>query len=192
MVLDLTVFNDKSRTDYITALKSKGFPFATMAEFGNGEEARWKLYKLNSPVSATQPGHDGIPAWTSFGEFQRTVCRMSWYKPSRQFIIFNKSTGDWAAMSAITRFENADRACNLFTGVDPRYHGRRLGQAVKPLALIYARGQLGMDKVRTNHNAGNAPMIAIDRKLGYVQIPGTCRMKKPLTGKEWNQMMWTG
>jgi len=27
-------------------------------------------------------------------------------------------------------------------------------------------------------------MIAIDRKLGYVQIHGTCRMEKTLTGKE--------
>jgi len=27
-------------------------------------------------------------------------------------------------------------------------------------------------------------MIAIDRKLGYVQIPGMCQMEKTLTGKE--------
>jgi hypothetical protein len=32
--------------------------------------------------------------------------------------------------------------------------------------------------VRTNHNSDNDPMIAIDRKLGYVQIPSTCRMEK--------------
>jgi RimJ/RimL family protein N-acetyltransferase len=109
---------------------------------------------------------------------------MGWYKPAGQFVVIDSSTGDWAAMSAITRFENADHAYNLFTGVDPRYRGRKLGQAVKSLALCYARDQLGVDKVRTNHDADNAPMIAIDRQLGYVQVPGTCRMEKTLKGKE--------
>jgi RimJ/RimL family protein N-acetyltransferase len=184
MVLDLAVFNNKSQTDYISALKSKGFHFTTMAEVGNGEEAQRKLYALNNSVSATQPGHDGVSAWGSFEDFQRTVCQMGWYKPAGQFVVIDSSTGDWAAMSAITRFENADHAYNLFTGVDPRYRGRKLGQAVKSLALCYARDQLGVDKVRTNHDADNAPMIAIDRQLGYVQVPGTCRMEKTLKGKE--------
>ena len=183
MVLDLGVFDDKSQTDFITALKSKGFHFTTMAELGNGEEAQRKLYELNNSVSATQPGHEGVSAWGSFEDFQRTVCQMGWYKPAGQFVVTEKSTGDWVAMSAITRFENSDYAYNLFTGVDLRYRSRKLAQAVKSLALSYARDQLGVDKVRTNHNADNAPMIAIDRKLGYVQIPGTCRMEKTLTGK---------
>lgn len=37
-----------------------------------------------------------------------------------------------------------------------------------------------MSTVRTTHNALNQPMIAIDRKFGYVQIPGTFRMEKLL------------
>ena len=99
-------------------------------------------------------------------------------------VAIDTSTGTWAAMSAITVMKGCDYAYNLHTGVDRRYRGRKLGQAVKSLALCYARDQLGVDKVRTNHNADNAPMIAIDRKLGYVQIPGTCRMEKTLIGKE--------
>jgi RimJ/RimL family protein N-acetyltransferase len=184
MMLELASFDDQPLSGTVAALTTQGFRFTTMAELGNGEDVQRKLYELNSSVSATQPGHDGIPAWGSFEEFQRTVCQMGWYKPAGQFIVIDTSSGDWAAMSAITRFENADHAYNLFTGVDPRYRGRKLGQAVKSLALSYARDQLGVDKVRTNHNADNAPMIAIDRKLGYIQIPGTCRMEKTLKGKE--------
>jgi RimJ/RimL family protein N-acetyltransferase len=51
---------------------------------------------------------------------------------------------------------------------------------VKVLALCYAREVLKVDKVRTTHNTFNLPMIAIDRKLGYVPLPGTFRMEKVL------------
>jgi hypothetical protein len=44
----------------------------------------------------------------------------------------------------------------------------------------YAREVLKVDKVRTTHNTFNLPMIAIDRKLGYVPLPGTFRMEKVL------------
>jgi RimJ/RimL family protein N-acetyltransferase len=83
-------------------------------------------------------------------------------------------------MSAITRREGNDYAYNLFTGVDLAYRGRKLGQAVKVLALRYARFMLKVNTVRTHHNTKNLPMIAIDRKLGYIQMPGTFLMEKNL------------
>lgn len=83
-------------------------------------------------------------------------------------------------MSAITRFEGADYAYNLFTGVEKSYRGRKLAQAVKGLALQYARENLGVSTVRTHHNALNDPMLAIDRKMGYVTINGYYSLEKPL------------
>ena len=53
-------------------------------------------------------------------------------------------------------------------------------QGVKVKALLFARDVLGVKLVRTNHNALNEPMIAIDRKLGYVQSPGYYYMRKYL------------
>ena len=88
------------------------------------------------------------------------------------------TSGAWAAMSAITRFEGNDFAYNLFTGVDLPYRGRKLGQAVKVTALRYARNALGVNRVRTHHNTNNQPMIAIDRKFGYRQLPGDFVMEK--------------
>jgi hypothetical protein len=37
-----------------------------------------------------------------------------------------------------------------------------------------------VNTIRTDHNALNEPMIAIDRKFGYVQVPGMFRMEKML------------
>lgn len=49
---------------------------------------------------------------------------------------------------------------------------------MKVLALRYARDVLKAGSVRTHHNTKNLPMIAIDRKLGYIQMPGTFLMEK--------------
>jgi len=62
-----------------------------------------------------------------------------------------------------------------------RYRGRKLGQAVKVVALRYAREVLKASSVHTHHNTKNLPMIAIDRKLGYTQIPGSFSMEKVLS-----------
>jgi len=84
-------------------------------------------------------------------------------------------------MSAITRFMGVDYAYNLFTGVDERYRGKRLGTAVKVLALRFARDVIGAREVRTHHNAANEPMLAIDRVLGYTLSRGRYTMRKLLT-----------
>jgi RimJ/RimL family protein N-acetyltransferase len=107
------------------------------------------------------------------------VCQSSWYHPDRQIVAIDTKTGEWAAMSAITVFDGADHANNLFTGTDVRYRGRKLAQTVKALALRKAR-TFGVSTVRTSHNSDNAPMIAIDTHLGYVQTPGTLVMEKEM------------
>jgi RimJ/RimL family protein N-acetyltransferase len=135
---------------------------------------------LNDTAAMDTPGSDGGHPWASFEDFQRSVCQADWYKPAGQMIVIDEASGDWAAMSAITRFEGNDAAHNLFTGVYKRYRGRKLGQAVKVLALRFARDVLQVRKVRTNHNALNEPMLAIDRKLGYAQVRGSYLMERRL------------
>jgi len=147
---------------------------------GNTEEAQRRLYALNDTASASTPGQGGEHAWISFEDFQQSVCGSSWYKPAGQIVAIDTTDGTWAAMSAITRMEGRDYAYNLFTGVDLPYRGRKLGQAVKVLALRYARNELKANIVRTHHNTRNLPMIAIDTKFGYRQLPGSFLMEKKL------------
>jgi RimJ/RimL family protein N-acetyltransferase len=151
-----------------------------MQELGNTEEAQRKLYDLNETTGMDIPGSSGEPYWGSFENFQQSVCQSYWYKPDGQMVVIDTNNGVWAAMSAITRLEGADYAYNLHTGVNKPYRGRKLAQAVKILALRYAREVLKTDTVRTQHNMKNLPMIAIDRKLGYQQMPGTFLMEKIL------------
>jgi RimJ/RimL family protein N-acetyltransferase/L-amino acid N-acyltransferase YncA len=180
MTLDLDAFDDRPYDEVIALLKGEGFQFTSMEKLGNTEAAQRKLYALNDSASSTTPGVEGEHPWDSFADFQKRVCQSNWYKPGGQIVAIDTSTGAWAAMSAITRLEGNDYAYNLFTGVDMAYRGRKLGQAVKVLALRFARETLNTNKVHTHHNTRNAPMIAIDRKFGYMQTRGTFLMEKIL------------
>jgi RimJ/RimL family protein N-acetyltransferase/L-amino acid N-acyltransferase YncA len=180
MTLDLNAFDDLPYDEKIARLQAEGFQFTTMEALGNLEEAQRKLYALNDTAASETLGSEGEHPWISFDDFQKNVCHAEWYKPAGQMVVIDTATGRWAAMSAITRFEGVDYAYNLFTGVDKAYRGRKLAQSVKVLALRYARDVLKVDEVHTHHNTQNLPMIAIDRKLGYIQTPGTLLMEKYL------------
>lgn len=179
MIFDLTAWDESRYQPILADLQAQGFHFTNMAELGDTHEARRKLFTLNNNAAATDPGSDGIPPWASFEQFERQVCNSYWYRPEGQIIAIDTHNGAWAAMSAITVFTGADHAYNLFTGTDVRYRGRKLAQAVKSLALREARS-FGVDSVRTSHDSQNAPMIAIDTKLGYVRAPGMLMMEKEL------------
>ena len=179
MRLDLRTWEDQHYDELLEALKTQGFLFTNMAELGDTQEARWKLYALNNGAAATDPGSNGIPPWSTFEEFELDVCKSQWYRPTGQIVAIDTHTGDWAAMSAITIFEGADHAYNLFTGTGMRYRGRKLAQAVKIQALRVAR-TFGVEAVCTSHNSENTAMIAIDMKLGYQRTPSTLLMVKEL------------
>ena len=180
MALDLDAFDDRPYDEIINRLKGEGFHFTSMEELHNTEEAQRKLYILNDRTSITDPGTDGEHPWASFEDFQQRVPQSDWYKPGGQMVVIDTTTGAWAAMSAITCFQGTYYAYNLFTGVDIPYRGRKLGQSVKVMALRYAREVLKTHQVRTHHLEKNLPMIAIDRKLGYMQVPGTYLMEKKI------------
>jgi len=180
MTLNLETFEDFPLDEAIEKLKGDGFQFTSMQALGNTEEAQRKLYALNDMTASETPGSEGEHPWLSFEDFQKKVCQSDWYKPDGQMVAIDTVTGDWAALSAITCFTGTDYAYNLHTGVDKRYRGRKIGQAVKIYALRYAQNVLKVKTVQTHHNVLNAPMIAIDRKFGYVQTPGTFLMEKVL------------
>lgn len=180
MRLDLGRFDDRPYDEIINRLQGEGFIFTSMEALGNDEAAQRRLFNLNQTAVMQTMGADGEPSWVDFADFQARVCQADWYKPGGQMLVIDSATGTWAAMSAITRFAGTDHAYNLFTGVDQAYRGRKLGQAVKVTALRYARAELGVSEVRTHHNTKNAPMLAIDYKLGYELLPGKFSMEKVL------------
>ncbi len=65
---------------------------------------------------------------------------------------------------------------NMMTGVLTAYRGQEIAQALKRLAIDYAH-RAGAVTIRTNNDFRNAPMLAINRKLGYQPEPGWIRLR---------------
>lgn len=180
LALDLDAFDDRPYDEIIYRLKDEGFQFTSMEALGNTPEAQRKLYQLNDSTSMEMIVPENEHSWLSFEDFQKTVCQMDWYKPGGQMVAINTATGEWAAMSAITRYAGSDHAYNLHTGVDKRYHGRKLAQAMLVLALRYARDVLKVNRIRSDENAQNLASLALYSELGYNRLPGTISMVKML------------
>ena len=74
------------------------------------------------------------------------------------------SDGRPAALSWISRSQH--QAWSILTGVAPEFRGTGLGYLVKAESLRRARAA-GVTEVFTANSDGNAPMLAINRRLGY-------------------------
>jgi GNAT superfamily N-acetyltransferase len=75
--------------------------------------------------------------------------------------------GEPAAVSILLVDLESGRAANMFTGTLPRFRGRGLGLAVKLASIAWAK-EHGITSMATTNDERNAPMLAINRKLGYV------------------------
>ena len=72
-----------------------------------------------------------------------------------------------AAVSLLIADVESGRAHNMFTGTLRAYRGRGLALDVKLASIQWAAAQ-GITMMATNNDETNAPMLAINRRLGYV------------------------
>jgi RimJ/RimL family protein N-acetyltransferase len=83
----------------------------------------------------------------------------------------------WAGM-ALAQPQGADGAWNAFTGVLAAYRGRGLATALKVLALERLQRD-GRAWIETANTVGNAPMLAVNRALGYRPVAGILFLRRP-------------
>ncbi len=174
-ILDLHKFDETSFAGTIEAAEANGIRFFTLADLGNTPAAQQKLYEINRRFANDNPGNDGDDTFAPFEEFGQYIFGASWFKADGQ--IFAAMGDEWVGMAAIGYFEQQNSAYNMFTGVDREYRGHHLGLALKLLAIRCAR-RYGAAYIRTNNDSENAPMLAINRKLGYQPEPGIYKMRR--------------
>lgn len=83
----------------------------------------------------------------------------------------------WVAQAAVRPIGD-DGAWNAFTGVLPAYRGRGLARAIKVAAAIEA-ARAGRHWIETSNHDVNAPMLAVNRALGYRPVTTTLFMRRP-------------
>lgn len=162
-VLDLTCFEESRFAGLLEKLYRAGFRFFSLAEVGPlTEESKRRLYEVNKVSGLDNPGNERT--FPSFEDFSKNVFAASWFRAENQLLAAHEDR--WVGLSAIAFYPEGNYAFNAFTGVLPEYRGRGLATALKLQAIGRARAY-GAGYIRTNNDSQNAPMLAVNRKLGY-------------------------
>ena len=174
-VLRLDDFDETRFAGVVEAVEATAIRFASLAEMGDSEANRRRVYDLNRRLVYDIPGFDG--EFAPVEDFTRSVFQASWYRPEGQIVALDGE--DMIGLAAVGYFPETNSMYNMFTGVVPAYRGRHIALALKLLSLRLAR-QYGVDYIRTNNDADNAPMLAVNHKLGYQPVPGLYYMTRTL------------
>jgi GNAT superfamily N-acetyltransferase len=170
--LDLTHFDASIFDDLLARVHAEGFHFFSLAEAGVTDENKHKLYEVNRACSLDDPGNPGD--FPDFYAFSKNVFDASWFRADTQ--ILAALADRWVGLAAIGIYPEDKHAYNAFTGVMRDFRGRGLAHALKLQTILLAKKE-GMRYIRTNNDSNNAPMLAINRKLGYQPEPGAYRIR---------------
>lgn len=177
--LYLDKFDETHFAGIIGTVEASGIRFLTLAEagnIGNTEENQRRLYELNRRVAVDNPAYAGW-AFPSFEVYSQHLTASPQFSANGQFIAVDGDT--WIGMAGTDYYPQTNSLHNGFTGVERAYRGRNIALALKLLTIRYARLR-GVAYLYTNNDSTNAPMLAINRKLGYQAEPGILMLTRAL------------
>jgi GNAT superfamily N-acetyltransferase len=163
--VDLTTFDVDGFADVLQEAAARGIRFAVMADV-DAPEMRRRLFALANQVTGDMPSIDPMEPMT-YDQFVASWLEATNCRPDLLVIGFH---GDEpVAVSMVTEFPGG-MAYNWMTGVMPSHRGHGLGLAAKVEALRRAKAS-GIAEVWTENHNRNAPMLAINARLGYEAMP---------------------
>ena len=120
-------------------------------------------HRIDETTSADIPQHEPITE-IPYDEWEQWVLNEPLFQRDGSFIAY--ADGEAAALSLLAADLESGRATNMYTGTLGEFRGRGLGLAAK-LASIHWAAQQGVTQMFTTNDEANAPMLAINRRLGY-------------------------
>jgi GNAT superfamily N-acetyltransferase len=166
--LDLATFDETPFLPVVTELESAGMRFCTLADFPDDPHTQRRYYELNLATVRDIPGeYWDFAMYPQF--FQERILGAPWFRRENQILAVEGET--FAGFASVSLSPETQSAYNETTGVLPAYRGRKIGLALKVLAARFAR-QHGARQVGTDNDSLNAPILAINRKMGYQPQPG--------------------
>jgi GNAT superfamily N-acetyltransferase len=175
-VLNLLPFDETPYLPGIALLEAQGLRFCSLADFPESAEIRRKFYELNLAVVMDIPGEDwNFENYPGF--FEKRILGSPRFRREGQLLAVEGDT--FAGFAAVNLFPESQSAYNATTGVIRAWRGRRIALALKILSARYAR-QNSARTLRTDNDSLNAPILAINRKMGYQPQPGTYQLVRGL------------
>jgi GNAT superfamily N-acetyltransferase len=165
--LDLAQFNASAFQGILESVEAQGIRFHTFTELPQSADVQQRLYDLDRRIALDIPGGNWFPL--TFETFQQRIFDDPSCEPQGKIIAVDGE--EWIGLAIVRLYRDSNAAYNFMTGVDRHYRGRKIGLALKLLAIRYAK-QRGVAYIRTNNDSENSPILTLNRKLGYRPEPG--------------------
>ena len=156
-------FDASKLASYIERCLREGFTFSSISDLGDDDVSRGKLFELNRKCSADITGRG---AFYTRDEYFVERIDVTTYNP-RGVMIAGQSD-QWLGMAAISDCSEKGYVFGAMTGVRHDFRGRGIAMAMKVLGVSFVR-ECRVDVVRTVHHPENSSMIALNKRLGYVE-----------------------
>jgi GNAT superfamily N-acetyltransferase len=183
--LDLSSFCDKEGSAFLASLESienseaaleriRCIRFLTLQD-EPGEHSEKKLYGLCKHTEADVPG--AARAFPDFTEWQQWSLYQNGFRPE---LVLIAADGDrFVGIAQLLQNGQTGGFHHEFTGVERAYRRRGIATALK-LRSIRLALNVKASYLSTDNDSHNAPMLAINRRLGFQPVPGHYRYAKQL------------
>jgi ribosomal protein S18 acetylase RimI-like enzyme len=118
---------------------------------------------IDIEASRDMPSTEEVKDMT-YEDWEEMVMRYPLFQADGSFVAY--VDGEPAAVSLLVADAESGRSTNWFVGTRRPYRGRGLALAVKLASIAWAR-EHGVREMVTDNDDRNAPMLAINRKLGF-------------------------
>ena len=158
--------------------RRSGFALTTLAERPDLESA---LHAVALEAYADIPTTDTPIAAGSFEEFRARDLRRDGIPPDALAIAVESATGDvagWASLMFVPGSTTV--AWHDMTAVARAWRGRGVATVLKHATIVWAI-EHGLEALETGNDEDNAPMRAINARLGYRPLPDELSFRGPLS-----------
>lgn len=162
--LDVTSFDAAPFNGAIERVEQIGIRLFSYADLEDTEENRHKLYDLCTQIDREMPHRDPQATESpSYDFWIQEINQPYWCWDS---IILAESDGKWVGVTQLCFDPDTNIGGTATTGVLKEYRGRGLATALKLRVIEVAKAH-NCPTITTENQEDNAPMLAINRKLGF-------------------------
>ena len=167
--LGLTMFDLGRFANARQRVERQGVRLLTYADLPDTTEQRRALYDLWLRLEADTPHRYSLRfSQEPFEEWVQNIIEQPEWTP--EAVVLAESADKWIGLTTLRFREEMKIGDTWLTGVLSEYRGRGIAPALK-LRAIEAAKERGCQVITTGNQQDNAPMLAINRKLGFVAEP---------------------
>jgi GNAT superfamily N-acetyltransferase len=175
--LDLKAFDESKFAGVVEGVEMQGIEMITFADL-SARDADWKrkLHELEVELGRDVPRPDEYTP-ISFEFFEKELLGDPMYLPEGAFVAIDG--GRLVGMSQLWARRGENKLGIGLTGVLREHRGRHIATALKLKGIAFAKAR-GAGAITTGNDTLNAPILAINEKMGFKRKPVWVNLAKRL------------